>query len=138
MELQNFEDQKAPLIEVNVTKDVESVKEKDEEPVEICNPEIKVSANEIQKTSNSMKLQPITLSTSPYNDETHWKQAIFYFDAEVTVKQDTKISGSISLFPSSQNRRFLSVEVSCKIDDGELIQKTYFMGYELPDKSKSS
>ena len=80
----------------------------------------------------------MVLSTSPYSKETHWKQSILYLDNETSVKQDSKISGSISLSPSPNYRRFLSIKVSCRIDNGENIEKTYFMGYEVSSNSSEN
>ncbi|XP_037950505.1 protein arginine N-methyltransferase 8-like [Teleopsis dalmanni] len=36
---------------------------------------------------------PIKFSTSPWTDDTHWKQCVFYLDDFITVKEDEEITG---------------------------------------------
>ncbi|XP_022300341.2 protein arginine N-methyltransferase 6-like isoform X1 [Crassostrea virginica] len=69
----------------------------------------------------------VVLSTSPYSQATHWGQTLFYVEKEPEVKQDTVISGKLSLRPNQQKPRFLDVNISFQVDGGGLHQKYYYM-----------
>lgn len=59
---------------------------------------------------------PVTLSTSPYNAYTHWKQTVFYLDQELTVKKGDNLKGSIAVRKSKTNFRELDVKISYHLD----------------------
>ena len=108
----------------------------------LTHPEVPHSKYEVMPKSNDQNKslathRPLLLSTSPYKPETHWKQSILYLDNEIPVKQDTQIKGSICFRPSTKNRRFLNINMTCQVDNNECIEKNYFMGYELPNNETS-
>ncbi|KAJ8278016.1 hypothetical protein GJAV_G00082840 [Gymnothorax javanicus] len=72
---------------------------------------------------------PLVLSTSPFNPETHWKQAVLYLHEPVDVIQDTKISGEISMYPSEESSRHICVHVDYTIGDLKKRSKTF----SIPD-----
>lgn len=89
------------------------------------------SVSDTSACANKPK-QSVLLSTSPYKPETHWKQSVLYLDEEISVKQDFQITGSVSLSPHVSNPRFLTINLSCQVQDGDVLKKEYFMGYEAP------
>ncbi|NP_001120104.1 protein arginine N-methyltransferase 6 [Xenopus tropicalis] len=70
----------------------------------------------------------VTLSTSPYGEETHWKQTLLYLDEEVQVEQDTEITGDVTLSPSDINPRHLRVLLNYSIGGGLRRTKQFQMG----------
>ncbi|KAG8436591.1 hypothetical protein GDO86_007630 [Hymenochirus boettgeri] len=70
----------------------------------------------------------VILDTSPYAEETHWKQTLLYLDDEVQVEQDTVISGDISLSPSDINPRHLHVLLNYSVAGGLSRTKHFHMG----------
>lgn len=70
----------------------------------------------------------LTLSTSPYGQETHWKQTALYLEEEVQVAQDTEISGDIRMSPSESNGRHLCVSITYSIDGGVRKTRNFQMG----------
>nr|XP_033771990.1 protein arginine N-methyltransferase 6 [Geotrypetes seraphini] len=72
--------------------------------------------------------KPLVLSTSPFQEETHWKQTLLYLDQPVTVFQDTGISGDIAMRPSEHNPRHLRVRLNYRIGAQEKRTKNYRMG----------
>lgn len=70
----------------------------------------------------------ISLSTSPYSQETHWKQTLLYLEEEVPVEQDTEIAGDISMFPSEDNPRHLNVSLKYSIGKDVQRTRTFQMG----------
>ncbi|XP_073427781.1 protein arginine N-methyltransferase 6 [Dendrobates tinctorius] len=70
----------------------------------------------------------IILSTSPYGEETHWKQTILYLDEEVQVEQDTQVKGDIKMSPSENNPRHLSVTLNYSIGGEMSRTKIFQMG----------
>ena len=59
---------------------------------------------------------PVTLTTSPYDPSTHWKQTVFYLDHDLTVKQGDVLKGSIAVRKSRANFRELDVKISYHMD----------------------
>uniref|UniRef100_A0A8C4SNK4 Protein arginine N-methyltransferase 6 n=1 Tax=Erpetoichthys calabaricus TaxID=27687 RepID=A0A8C4SNK4_ERPCA len=87
--------------------------------------------------------KPLVLSTSPFKQETHWKQSILYLDEPVDVVQDTKIMGEITLSPSEKSPRHICAHLDCTIGEQKMKSKTFKLGiqlYSLPcyEKSKLS
>ncbi|NP_001087520.1 protein arginine N-methyltransferase 6 [Xenopus laevis] len=70
----------------------------------------------------------VTLSTSPYGEETHWKQTLLYLDEEIQVEQDTDITGDITLSPSDVNPRHLRALLNYSIGGGLRRTKHFHMG----------
>ncbi|XP_035268033.1 protein arginine N-methyltransferase 6 [Anguilla rostrata] len=73
--------------------------------------------------------KPLVLSTSPFNPETHWKQAVLYLHEPVDVIQDTKITGEITMYPSEESSRHICVHVDYTIGDLKKKSKTF----SIPD-----
>ncbi|XP_008305945.1 protein arginine N-methyltransferase 6 [Cynoglossus semilaevis] len=77
------------------------------------------------------KPKTIVLSTSPFQPDTHWKQAMLYLDARVDVEQDTVVSGEVNMFPSEDSARHICISVDYTIGDQEKEKKTF----SIPDWS---
>lgn len=60
----------------------------------------------------------IGFSTSPESPYTHWKQTVFYFEDNLTVKKNEEITGVFSLKPNERNSRDLdfTIDVDFKGD----------------------
>lgn len=56
----------------------------------------------------------ITLSTSPYKKQTHWKQTVFYVDHPFNVKEGDVINGGLNVVKATSNPRELNVTVEYK------------------------
>ncbi len=59
---------------------------------------------------------PVTLSTSPYEKSTHWKQTVFYLESDLEVKKGDEIVGSIANRKSHKNFRELDIKISYHFD----------------------
>ncbi|XP_063796172.1 protein arginine N-methyltransferase 6 [Pseudophryne corroboree] len=70
----------------------------------------------------------VSLTTSPYGEETHWKQTVLYLDEEVQVQQDTEINGEIKMSPSEKNPRHLCVTLSYSIGSDVRRTRNFQMG----------
>ncbi|XP_076147355.1 protein arginine N-methyltransferase 6 [Alosa pseudoharengus] len=73
--------------------------------------------------------KPLILSTSPFKQETHWKQAILYLDEPVDVEQDTKVEGEIHMYPSAESSRHICIHVDYSIGQLKMQSKTF----SIPD-----
>nr|DBA18162.1 TPA: hypothetical protein GDO54_016444 [Pyxicephalus adspersus] len=71
----------------------------------------------------------VTLSTSPYGQDTQWKQTVLYLEEEVHVEQDTEICGDIRMSPSENNPRHLCVSITYSIDGGAQTTRNFQMGH---------
>lgn len=71
--------------------------------------------------------KPLVLSTSPFQQATHWKQVLLYLNEPVQVEQDTQITGEITLLPALDNHRLLRVQLRYKVDDQEEQTKDFAM-----------
>ncbi|XP_061569123.1 protein arginine N-methyltransferase 6 [Cololabis saira] len=69
--------------------------------------------------------KPLLLSTSPFQPETHWKQAVMYLDSPVEVVQDTPITGEVSMYPSEDSARHICVHVEYNIGEQKRQSKTF-------------
>ena len=63
----------------------------------------------------SFGTNPVVLSTSPYEDDTHWKQGILYFETDLPVEKGDSVSGSVSFSKCKVNFRDLDIKLSYKI-----------------------
>ncbi|XP_067866175.1 protein arginine N-methyltransferase 6-like [Heterodontus francisci] len=81
--------------------------------------------------ANADELKPVVLSTSPFAEETHWKQSLLYLDEPIQVFQDTVIKGKITLTPAEDNPRHLRVSLSYKIGDSGKKTKVFKMGEDF-------
>ena len=60
----------------------------------------------------------VTLSTSPYEPSTHWKQVMFYSKNDIEVKKKEKLKGSICVIKDKMNFRFINSKISFHFDNG--------------------
>ena len=60
----------------------------------------------------------ITLSTSPFEPSTHWKQVMFYSKNDIEVKKKEKLKGSICVIKDKMNFRFINSKISFHFDNG--------------------
>lgn len=68
---------------------------------------------------------PLVLSTSPFEEETHWKQVLLYLDAPVDVVQDTVVTGEVSMCPSAENDREICIHVDYTVGEHKRQSKTF-------------
>ncbi|XP_048413082.1 protein arginine N-methyltransferase 6 isoform X2 [Stegostoma tigrinum] len=73
----------------------------------LCEFDLSNETNPVTFDANTDESEPVVLSTSPFAEETHWKQALLYLDEPVQVFQDTVIKGKITLTPAVDNPRHL-------------------------------
>ncbi|XP_050390473.1 protein arginine N-methyltransferase 6 [Patella vulgata] len=73
----------------------------------------------------------ITLTTSPYTDETHWAQTVLHIRDPFSVEQDTTISGSITIKPNDGKPRFLDICLVHKKDEGDVKIDKFLMDEHL-------
>jgi len=73
---------------------------------------------------------PQTLSTSPFNKSTHWKQTVFYSERDLTVFRGDIIHGSIANRKSLTNFRELDIKISYHIDN-DANKKDFVNMYKL-------
>ena len=60
--------------------------------------------------------EPLTLTTSPRTQTTHWKQTVFYLEDEIRVFAGEVMTGSLSLKANAENPRDLDVTIHYKMD----------------------
>ncbi|CAE7938158.1 PRMT1 [Symbiodinium sp. KB8] len=60
--------------------------------------------------------KPLTLTTSPRTQTTHWKQTVFYLEDEIRVFAGEVMTGSLSLKANAENPRDLDVTIHYKMD----------------------
>lgn len=56
----------------------------------------------------------VTLSTSPYKKQTHWKQTVFYIDKPVEVLPGDFFEGNLNVSKAKENPRELNVRFEFK------------------------
>ncbi|XP_065835041.1 protein arginine N-methyltransferase 6-like [Oscarella lobularis] len=69
----------------------------------------------------------IVLSTSPWDEPTHWQQSVMYIEVPQKVEQDTKIKGSLEIRTNSENSRFLDIVLSFSVNDSPEVSSLYRM-----------
>lgn len=68
------------------------------------------------------------LSTSPYKEETHWKQTVFYLERPIKAGLRSNFRGEIVIAKSQKNPRQLDVLLKFKeVKEGELVEQFYNM-----------
>lgn len=67
----------------------------------------------------------LVLSTSPFEPETHWKQALLYLDAPLDVVQGTEVTGEVSVYPSAHSARNICIRVDYTVGEHERRSKTF-------------
>jgi protein arginine N-methyltransferase 1 len=66
---------------------------------------------------------PVTLTTSPYEVKTHWKQTFFYLDKTVSVNPGEFITGHIAVRKNKKNPRNIDVLINSKVGDKPWAEK---------------
>ncbi|XP_052780651.1 protein arginine N-methyltransferase 6-like isoform X2 [Mya arenaria] len=69
----------------------------------------------------------VTLTTSPYAEETHWSQTAFYVDEPFPVDQEVCISGSIHIRPHREASRFLDISITHQVNNGPKHTRKHLM-----------
>ena len=72
----------------------------------------------------------MTLSTSPFLKNTHWKQTVFYLEHDLDVKKGDVIYGSIANRKSLTNFRELDIKISYHINS-EKTKRDFVNQYKL-------
>jgi hypothetical protein len=67
----------------------------------------------------------ITLSTSPYKKQTHWKQTVFYLEAPVDVLPGDLFEGNLNVTKAKENPRELNVRCEYTIGSHAKAVKFY-------------
>eukprot|EP01121_Diplochlamys_sp_Union-15-3_P010422 TRINITY_DN2919_c0_g1_i8.p1 TRINITY_DN2919_c0_g1~~TRINITY_DN2919_c0_g1_i8.p1 ORF type:complete len:269 (-),score=33.58 TRINITY_DN2919_c0_g1_i8:75-881(-) len=60
--------------------------------------------------------KPISFSTAPHSQYTHWKQTVFYMHEAISICKDEVINGSLSCKPNLKNPRDLDLEISIQFE----------------------
>ena len=74
--------------------------------------------------------KPITLSTSPFQKATHWKQTVLYLEHDIQVQKGDIISGSIANRKSKTNFRELDIKVSYHVNS-DTVKRDFTNMYKL-------
>lgn len=80
--------------------------------------------------SGQPKREVLTLSTSPYEDSTHWKQQLLYFqgaESSVMLSEETQVKGSFALRKNPKDERDIQLKVSVKIDEADFNDVFYYI-----------
>lgn len=56
--------------------------------------------------------KPVSFSTSPWRRPTHWKQAVFYLEDDLTIHKGEALTGRIECRPNAKNPRDLDIEMA--------------------------
>mmetsp|Transcript_32626 Transcript_32626/g.56678 ORF Transcript_32626/g.56678 Transcript_32626/m.56678 type:complete len:363 (+) Transcript_32626:1125-2213(+) len=64
--------------------------------------------------------KPITLSTSPREQYTHWKQTVFYLDLALPMLNGEELRGSVAVRRNPQSHRDRDVQISYHFDGAKL------------------
>lgn len=67
----------------------------------------------------------ITLSTSPYKKQTHWKQTVFYLDAPLEVLPGDVFEGNLNVCKAKENPRELNVRCEYNLGSNPKTVKFY-------------
>ncbi|GCC35994.1 hypothetical protein chiPu_0014484 [Chiloscyllium punctatum] len=97
----------------------------------LCEFNFNNDTNPVTFDPNTDECEPVVLSTSPFAEETHWKQTLLYLDEPVQVFQDTVIKGKITLTPAVDNPRHLRVSLVYEIGDSGKKTKVFKMGEDF-------
>ncbi|XP_060703798.1 protein arginine N-methyltransferase 6-like [Hemiscyllium ocellatum] len=97
----------------------------------LCEFNFNNDTNPVTFDPNTDECEPVVLSTSPFAEETHWKQTLLYLDEPVQVFQDTVIKGQITLTPAVDNPRHLRVSLVYEIGDSGKKTKVFKMGEDF-------
>lgn len=62
------------------------------------------------------------LSTSPFRDETHWKQTVFYLEKPINTEVGDQIKGEILVRKAQPNPRHLDVLLTFKHHDTHAVE----------------
>lgn len=73
----------------------------------------------------------MTLSTSPYEKSTHWKQTVFYTTSDFKVKRGDVVTGSIANRKSLTNFRELDIKISYHVKGSDEQKKDLTNMYKL-------
>ncbi|XP_062518925.1 protein arginine N-methyltransferase 6-like [Corticium candelabrum] len=76
---------------------------------------------------NDSELNSVVLTTSPYNEPTHWEHSVMYIEHPVTVDQDDIISGNIKITTNKKYSRWLDVQLTCRVKDNPEFEQKYTM-----------
>mmetsp|Transcript_15388 Transcript_15388/g.23056 ORF Transcript_15388/g.23056 Transcript_15388/m.23056 type:complete len:342 (-) Transcript_15388:121-1146(-) len=55
--------------------------------------------------------KPVTFSTSPFSEYTHWKQTVFYLNEVLLVSKGETITGNIHVSPNKKNPRDMDINI---------------------------
>ena len=69
--------------------------------------------------------KPITFTTSPHAEYTHWKQTVFYLKTPIAINAGEVISGKVSTSRNDKNPRDLDITIAYSFDgdSGKVDQK---------------
>ncbi|KAK7101536.1 protein arginine N-methyltransferase 6-like isoform X2 [Littorina saxatilis] len=75
-----------------------------------------------------------TLSTSPYQPETHWAQTTFHLRRSFRVEQDTEIKGVFEMHPHPLNHRCMEIDLEFIVDDKEKHEQCFSLHNTCPGR----
>ena len=67
--------------------------------------------------------ETILLSTSPFEEPTHWSQTIFYLENPVKITMDTVIEGRFEMKPNEKNFRDQDITIKYNVDGVAYVQE---------------
>ncbi|XP_076447493.1 protein arginine N-methyltransferase 6-like isoform X2 [Babylonia areolata] len=86
-----------------------------------------------------------SLSTSPYEPQTHWAQTVLYLRHSLHVQQDTEIRGTFLMTPHKSNHRSMEIQLKFSVSGDERqhcqsfsLCHTYSGGAHCPDAAAQS
>lgn len=68
----------------------------------------------------------LKLSTSPDNEDTHWQNTVLPL-ATVPLQQDTRVEGELIITQDLTNHRFLNVDLTYQVENGEQVTRCFKM-----------
>lgn len=75
-------------------------------------------------------LKPVFLPTGPYDEYTHWKQTVFYFNGSLAMREGERITGEFALKPNAKNPRELDISLAYDLQ-GEVCQQSETREYHM-------
>jgi len=74
--------------------------------------------------------KPVSFSTGPHTDYTHWRQTVFYLNETLTVKEGEQLKGSIKCSPNAKNHRDMDFEINYEFN-GSIQQCSASLKYQM-------
>lgn len=80
-------------------------------------PALALRGNAVSDAPATERGETVSFTTSPFGQQTHWKQTVFLLKTPIDAQAGTRITGEIRVHPSEGNTRELDVEIHYDVDD---------------------